>query len=533
MDREKNYDELRQMGEPVDVAIIGGGATGLGAAVDGASRGFRVALFEQHDFAKGTSSRSTKLIHGGVRYLQQGNPTLVRDALRERGLLLKNAPHLVRSQQFVIPSYRRSDSLYYGLGLKLYDRLARGYRFKKSRHLSREATMRLVPTLRSRGLRGGTSYYDGAFDDARLAISLAQTADHHGALLLNYAAVTGFEKASNGRITAVIVRDAESGQTFGVPARVVINATGPFSDAVRRLDDPRADAHIAASQGAHLVLDASFLPGDAAVLIPRTEDGRVLFMIPWMGATLLGTTDTPVEQVPLEPTIQPQEWEFLLHTANRYLEQPVSPGDVRSVFVGIRPLVRSARTSVTSVLSRDHSIEVNKDSQLITILGGKWTTYRKMAEDVVDRAISVGGLPSVACRTQQLPLHGATASPHTGAWTVYGTDAQRLQALLHSQPELAARVHPDVSVSAVEVVWACRHEMARTVEDMLARRTRWLVRDPRTARLAAPAVAAIMRVELDRDAAWEVEQCQAFEQLASQYTRNPTHVASTETRSQA
>ena len=525
MNRLQNHDELKDLREPVDLAIIGGGATGLGAAVDAASRGFRVALFEQHDFAKGTSSRSTKLIHGGVRYLQQGNPTLVRDALRERGVLQRNAPHLVRPLQFVIPSYRWWDSLYYGCGLKLYDGLAGRYRFEKSRHLSRQAMLQLVPTIRSRGLRAGTSYFDAAFDDARLAISLARTADHHGALLLNYAAVTGFEKDVGGRLRGVVVRDQESGQEFVVLARVVINATGPFADTVRQLDDPQSTCSVAASQGAHVVVDASILPSHAAVLIPRTEDGRVFFMIPWLGTTLLGTTDTPIDQVSLEPRIQPQELEFLLRTANHYLEQPVRPGNIRSVFVGIRPLARSGKSSVTAALSRDHAIDVHPQSNLVTIVGGKWTTYRKMAEDVVDRAISAAGLRQVACRTQQLPLYGATASPHAGPWMAYGTDAQHLQAFIDSDPEMAAPVHPEVSLLAAEVVWACRFEMARTVEDVLVRRSRWLLLDPRAARLAASAVAAIMRNELGRDAAWVDQQCRAFDTLAAHYQWNPEHAA--------
>ncbi len=524
MNRTKNLEDLRQLREPVDVAIVGGGATGLGAAVDAASRGLRVALFEQHDFAKGTSSRSTKLIHGGVRYLQQGNPTLVRDALRERGLLHKNAPHLVHSLQFVIPSYRWSDSLYYGCGLKLYDALAGPYRFQKSCHLSREATIRLVPTIRSRGLRAGTSYFDGAFDDARLAICLARTANHHGALLLNYAAVTGFEKDVGGRLTGVIVNDEENGEQLVVRARVVINAAGPFSDAVRQLDDPHATSRIAASQGVHLVVDRSFLPGDAAVLIPRTDDGRVFFMIPWLGVTLLGTTDTPIERVSLEPTMQPQEGKFLLSTANQYLQRLIGPQDVRSVFVGIRPLVSSAKkSSVTSVLSRDHSIDVAPRSQLVTVLGGKWTTYRRMAEDVVDRAILIGGLPPVPCRTQHLPLYGATASTQVGTWTAYGTDANQLQALIRSNAELATPVHPDISLTAAEVVWACRCEMARSVEDVLARRSRWLMLDARAARLAAPGVAAIMCHELGRDDAWVDQQCQAFDSLAARYVWSSEH----------
>ncbi len=505
------------MREPLDIVIVGGGATGLGTAVDAASRGYRVLLLEQSDFAKGTSSRSTKLIHGGVRYLQQGNPVLVRDALLERGLLRKNAPHLVRPLQFVIPSYRVRDSLYYWTGLKLYDTLAGQHRFDRSCHYSRAETIQRIPTICQRGLRSGIAYYDGAFDDARLAIALARTADTHGALLLNYVGVTGFSKHANGRIAGVVAEDHISGEQLSVAARVVINATGPFSDAVRRLDDERAGSLIALSQGAHIVVDASFLPGETAILIPRTDDGRILFLIPWLGSTLIGTTDTPIDRVSLEPRVQPQEIEFLLSTASRCLDRAVTSDDIRSVFVGIRPLVRSAKTAVTSALSRDHSIAVNSQSNLVTIAGGKWTTYRKMAEDVVNKSIEVGQLSPAACRTKELPLHGATSTPKAGSMDWYGTDAEQIQALMHVEPQYAKRVCPSLPLSAAEVVWACRHEMAMTLEDVLARRSRWLLLDAPAARLAAPAVAEIMRIELEQDAAWVERQCQAFGAITNQY----------------
>jgi glycerol-3-phosphate dehydrogenase len=517
LNRENNLDALRGVREPLDIVVIGGGATGLGSAVDAASRGYRVALFEQNDFAKGTSSRSTKLIHGGVRYLQQGNATLVRDALLERGLLRKNAPHLVRALQFVIPTYRRRDSLYYYAGLKLYDALAGRHGFEKSRLYSRDETLSRICTIRHHGLRGGVAYYDGAFDDARLAIALARTADDHGALLLNYVAVTGFSKQADGRIVGVELQDQLSGEKLSVAARVVINATGPFSDSVRQLDDDQAKPLIAASQGAHIVVDASFLPGDAAVLIPRTEDGRILFLIPWLGSTLIGTTDTPIDHISLEPQVQRQEIEFLLSTASRWLEQPLTMDDVRSVFVGIRPLVRSGKSALTSALSRDHSIVVDPRSSLVSIVGGKWTTYRKMAEDVVDRSIAVGQLSDLPCRTKELSLHGATASPKSGSLETYGSDADQIHSLMKSDPDLAQRVHAKLPLSAAEVVWACRHEMACTIEDVLARRSRWLLLDARATQLAAAAVAEIMRQELKQDKSWVDQQCQAFAEIAANY----------------
>jgi glycerol-3-phosphate dehydrogenase len=517
LNRDQNIARLADAND-WDMVIVGGGATGLGTALDAALRGYRVALCEQSDFAKGTSSRSTKLIHGGVRYLQQGNVSLVTESLRERYLLRQNAPHLVHPLQFIVPSYRWYDSAFYGTGLKVYDFLAGRHGLGKSRHLSRARTLQQLPTLRPHGLRGGTRYVDAGFDDARLAITLARTADAHGATLLNYMRVVGFEKNSAGAIVQVVAEDVETGQRYQLTAKVVVNATGPFTDEVRRLDDSHCAAMISPSQGVHLVLDASFLPGSAALLIPRTEDGRILFAIPWHGVTVVGTTDTPITEVSLEPQPLEHEIDFLLRTVNQYLTLTVRKADVRSTFVGIRPLVAASGSATTAKLSRDHTIVVDERSHLVTVTGGKWTTYRKMAEDVVNRAAEVAALHPVRCKTQEMPLHGATDEPgRFGALAVYGTDARQIQALMKGHADYARRVHPDVALSVAEVVWGCRAEMARTLDDVLARRSRWLVLDAKAAIAAAQPVARVMQQELGRDDAWVAQQVRDFTRLAKGY----------------
>jgi glycerol-3-phosphate dehydrogenase len=517
LNREQNLARLEQTAT-WDIVIIGGGATGLGTALDAAARGYRTVLLEQSDFAKATSSRSTKLVHGGVRYLQQGNISLVREALRERNLLAKNAPHLVSPLDFIVPSYRWYDSAFYGIGLKAYDALAGKQRLGKSRHLSRGETIGRLPTIRQEGLRGGSLYVDAGFDDARLAISIAQTAHARGALLLNYMRVVELKKDPGGTICGVVAEDLERGRQHHVLAKVVVNATGPFTDAVRKLDDPHHPALIAPSQGAHIVLDASFLPGDAALLIPRTDDGRILFLIPWHGVTVVGTTDTPISTVTLEPRPLAEEIEFILASANQYLAKRVTAQDIRSTFVGIRPLVKEFGCTNTSKLSRDHTIVVDPRSKLLTVAGGKWTTYRNMAEDVVDQAAELAALPQVACPTSGIELHGATDDTgKLGALAVYGTDARKIQALMKSDPNFARRVHPDLVLSVAEVVWACRAEMARTLDDVLARRSRWLILDARMALTAAESVARVMQVELGRDETWVKAQVEEFERIAQSY----------------
>lgn len=499
-----------------DIIVIGGGATGLGAAVDAAARGYRTILLEQSDFAKGTSSRSTKLIHGGVRYLRQGNVSLVLEALKERGLLIRNAPHLVHNLSFVVPAYDWWEGPFYGVGMKLYDVLAGKLGLGPSRTLTREETLERIPGVEDEGLRGGTMYYDGQFDDARLAITLARTAAELGATLLNHAPVVRLLKR-NGLVTGVAVRDEESGDEFELLGAAVINATGVFVDRIRHMDEPDVAPLVSPSQGVHLVLDRSFQPGDSAVMVPKTDDGRVLFAVPWHERVVVGTTDTPRPDAPLEPLALEDEVEFLLEHAARYLERDPAPSDVLSVFAGLRPLVRpAAESGSTASISREHSITVSP-AGLVTITGGKWTTYRRMGQDVIDIAAQLGGLDERPCATEHLRLHGAREGGDLrDPWSVYGSDASHL-ARLADRPDLSDRIHPRLPYRMAEIVWGVRQEMARTLEDVLSRRTRALLLDARASIEAAPAVAAIMAAELGRDAAWQTAQIDAYTRLARGY----------------
>lgn len=501
--------------EQWDMVIIGGGATGLGTAVDAATRGYSTLLLEAVDFAKGTSSRSTKLVHGGVRYLAQGNISLVREALHERGLLRHNAPHLVHPLPFVVPGYKWSDKPYYGIGLTLYSLLAGRLGIKFSRVISREEAIRLVPTIETNGLRGGVVYYDGQFDDTRLAITLLLTFLDHGGVALNYAPVTGLIK-ENGKVTGVHVRDAEAGEAFDVRAKVVVNATGVFADAVRKMDNPETPSILAPSQGIHVVLDRSFLPGDHAIMIPKTDDGRVLFAIPWHDRVVVGTTDTAVDHIEFEPRPLEQEIAFVLDHAARYLSKDPSRADVLSVFAGLRPLVKAGGAGSTAALSRDHTLIIDS-SNLVTITGGKWTTYRHMAEDTVNKAAEVAGLPRRYCATERLKLHGWQEQPEAPPFDVYGTDAAALKQLIAEQPGWEERLHPDLPYLVGEVVWAARHEMARTVEDVLSRRTRALLLNARASREVAPRVAEVLADELGFDTAWQEEQVRQFDEIADGY----------------
>ena len=501
MTRRGMLARLRASNGACDLAIVGGGATGVGIAVDAASRGYRVVLFEQHDFGKGTSSRSTKLVHGGVRYLEQGNIALVMEALKERGMLRQNAPHLVSNLAFVVPNYDWWEAPFYGIGLKVYDVLAGRYGFGTSEILSRDETLRRLPTIRTEGLRGGVVYYDGQFDDARLLVSLVRTAAEHGATLLNYTKVTGFTKDIGGFVDGLVVQDLESGDTLQVRAPVVINATGPFADEVRRLAEPEAAKLIAPSQGIHLVFERSFLPGDSAIMVPHTSDGRVMFAIPWHAHTLVGTTDTPIDVPTLEPRPFDEEIDFILETAGRYLHKAPTRADVLSVFVGIRPLVKSGDSTLTSALSRDHTIHIDA-SGLLTTTGGKWTTYRRMAEDAVTQAAEFADLPDRECVTRALRLHGFHENAQQfGSLSVYGSDAPAIQELMRADPSLAAPLHPALPYTGAEVVWAVREEMARTIEDVVARRCRALFLNAGAAIQMVPAVASLMASELGWDRA--------------------------------
>lgn len=517
MDRDTSARQIVARQEPWDMAVIGGGATGLGIAVDAASRGYAVCLVEQSDFGKGTSSRSTKLVHGGVRYLQQGNISLVMEALKERGILRQNAPHLVHDLAFVVPNYSWWEGPFYGIGMKVYDLLAFQYGFGASRHLGKKEVLTLIPNLEQEELRGGVMYYDGQFDDARLLINLAQTAEQQGAVLLNYARVTGLTRGPEGFVDGIMFTDLESGNQHTIRAGCVINATGAFSDTIRKIDDPAATSIIAPSQGVHIMLERSFLSGDSAIMVPRTRDGRVLFAIPWHHHTLIGTTDTPIENVSLEPVALEEEIEFILATASRYLARRPTRADILSVFAGIRPLVKTSEATSTAVLSREHTIQVAK-SGLLTIAGGKWTTYRKMAEDCVDQAATLAKLDERPCVTKSLRIHGY--HPHAeqfGDLRYYGSDAAALRELTTTAPELGRQLHPALPIQVVQVVWAVRHEMARTLDDVLSRRTRALLLNAKAAIAMAPEVATLMAAELGHDERWQTEQVAEFTAMAQGY----------------
>ena len=516
LSRKENLERLR---EPVvwDVAVIGGGATGLGAAVDAAARGYRTLLLESQDFAHGTSSRSTKLIHGGVRYLAQGNVPLVREALRERGILLRNAPHLVHLRDFLVPAYHWHELPYYGTGLKLYDLLAGRLRLGWSHWISRTEVQKRIPTIRGHGLHGGILYTDGQFDDSRLAITLARTLADQGGTVLNYTTVTSFTRR-DGRIGGLVARDVETGEQLAIQARAVINATGVFVDAVRRLDHAGAQPLLTLSQGAHLVLDSSFLPGSTALLVPRTDDGRVLFAIPWHDHVLVGTTDTPTNDVAIEPRPLQQEVAYLTEYVGRYLERHPKPTEILSTYAGLRPLLRGQIGSNTSKLSREHAVVVS-ESGLITVTGGKWTTYRRMAIDAVDRAARVANLPTNPSPTAELKLHGWTEDVSHGGdpFSAYGSDIPQLNALGVEHPDWNKPLHRSLPYRMSEVVWAARHEAARSVQDVLARRTRALFLDARASIEAAPLVAKLLAAELGRDEDWEEQQLVDFRSLAAGY----------------
>ncbi len=510
-------ENVRQRKRPWDIVVIGGGATGVGVALDAAARGYEVVLFERGDFGQGTSSRSTKLVHGGVRYLERGDVPLVMEALRERGLMRQNAPHLVSDLAFVVPTYAWWEGPFYGAGLRVYNLLAGRYGFGKSRNLSKEKTLEYLPTIRREGLRGGVLYYDGQFDDTRFLIALVQTALEQGAVVLNYCGVVALRAGADGVIRAVVAQDTETGEEFHVSAKVVVNATGPFVDQVRRLAEPHAAPLVAPSQGIHLVFDRSFLPSDVAIMVPHTSDGRVMFAIPWCGHTLIGTTDTPIQEVSMEPRPLESEIDFILRTAALYLHKAPTRDDVLSMFAGIRPLVRSSNGKPTAALSRDHTIHIDQNG-LLTITGGKWTTYRSMAEDCVNHAAMLAELEERACVTRVLNLHGFHPNAERfGELAAYGSDAVVLQRFMQAAPELGEVLHPALPYRAVQVVWAVRHEFARTLEDVLSRRLRATFLNARAAMAMAPTVARLVAKELGRDETWAQGQLEEFRSRADGY----------------
>lgn len=502
MQRDSMLKKLSETKE-WDIVIIGGGATGLGAALDAASRGYTTLLVEQYDFAKGTSSRSTKLVHGGVRYLQQGNIKLVREALRERGYLLKNAPHLTSVQPFIIPVYSWWEKWYYAIGLSVYDLLSGKLSLGHTRVLSRKKTMERLTAIHPDKLSGGVLYYDGQFDDSRLCTDLAMTAGRQGAVLLNYCKAVGFEKQGE-KIRGVVLEDTLSGDRFSVSAKSVINATGVFTDAVMQLDDSEKHAIVFPSQGIHLVVDASFFPGTDAMMIPKTADGRVLFAVPWHEKVVLGTTDTPIEKITIEPKPLEEEIQFILTHINQYGKYKIERSDVKAVYVGLRPLVRIKGTRNSSLLSRDHTLVI-AHSGLVTITGGKWTTYRRMAEDAVDNAVFVAKMEKKTCITRELAI---------------GMKEERKDMLAQidrEDPSYQERLAIPYPYTKSDIIYAIRYEMAQTTEDLLARRTRLLFLDAAVAIKVAPAVTALLQKELKQTDDWAKEQLSQFTSLAKQY----------------
>jgi glycerol-3-phosphate dehydrogenase len=519
MDRNEMIDELEVYPDEWDFCIIGGGATGLGAAVDAASRGFKTILLEQNDFAKGTSSRSTKLVHGGVRYLQQGNIKLVMEALHERGILKKNAPHLVKNQSFIVPNYKWWEGSFYGIGLKVYDWMSGRLGLGPSKILSKEETLELAPTLDAEGLRGSTLYHDGQFDDARLAINLAQTAAENGGIIINYFSVKSLIKEDE-KIRGVVATDLLNNKTYEIRSKAVINATGVFTDFILKMDDEKSENIIAPSQGVHLVLDKEFLPGESAIMIPHTDDGRVLFAVPWHNKIIIGTTDTPVEAKDFdllsEPVAHEDEIDFILKQIERYLTKVPTRADIQSVFAGLRPLVKG-NSKNTAELSRDHLITVS-DSGLITITGGKWTTYRRMAEDVINTAIKKFELENKLCVTTTLSIHGSKEdTDFTTALYYYGSDQRSIELLIKEDKTLGELIHPKLPYIKAEIIYAVQNEMCMTVEDALARRTRALLLDAKAAIESAPIVAALMLKEMKKNESWINEQIEAFNNVAKNY----------------
>ncbi len=519
MNRDKMIQKLESETGYWDIIIIGGGATGLGAAVEAATRGYKTLLLEQHDFSKGTSSRSTKLVHGGVRYLAQGNISLVLEALHERGLLRQNAPHLVRNQSFVVPNYVWWEGPFYGIGMKVYDMLAGKLGLGPSKMLSKEETLEKIPNIEPEGLKGGVIYYDGQFDDSRLAINLAQTVADNKGVPINYMKVTGLLK-SDGFVNGVKAVDQETGKEYKINGRAIINATGVFTDSVLKMDDPKAKDIIVLSQGVHVILDKEFLPGDSAIMVPQTEDGRVLFAVPWHNKVVVGTTDTPVEEAKLEPRALDEEIKFILDHAAKYMAKDPKRSDVKSVFAGLRPLVKPAEDTGTSEISRDHHLVISK-SGLITITGGKWTTYRKMGEDTIDQATMVAGLEEKQSVTKKLRIHGWLKNVDmSDPMYVYGSDRVGIDKLIKEKPELDEQLCDSLPYKKAEVIWHVRNEMARTVEDVLSRRTRAILLDAKASIEMAPKVAQLMAGELGYDNSWVKNQVEEYTNLAKEYTLN-------------
>lgn len=514
--RENCLNEINQADKVWDLVVIGGGATGLGIALDATTRGYTVLLVEQSDFAKGTSSRSTKLVHGGVRYLANGEIRLVREASIERGRLHLNAPHLVKDQIFIIPIYTLWERIKYTIGLKCYEWIAGKMRLGVSRFISKEAAIPLMPGIQQEKLIGAVLYHDGQFDDARLALNLAQTIWDHGGFAMNYCSVVSLLKNAAQQISGVVIQDLETGNTYPVHAKAIVNATGVFADDILKMDNPENRKTLSVSQGVHLVLDPSFYPAKDALMIPETSDGRVLFAVPWHGKLVVGTTDTPIKEASLEPIALEKEIDFILDTAALYLNKKPTHSDVLSVFAGLRPLASPEHgTQKTKEISRGHRILVSP-SGLFTIIGGKWTTYRKMGEDMVNRIEQVLHWNPRKTSTATLPIHGYLLNTNwDDPFYYYGSDASSLRNMMTGFTD--AWISESLAIHEAQIIWAIKHEMARTLDDVLARRTRTLFLNAKESASIARPVAEIMARELGRDAAWVNHQVTAYLQLAQQY----------------
>ncbi len=508
---EQHHDQLW------DIIVIGGGATGLGIALDASSRGYKTILLEQSDFSKGTSSRSTKLVHGGVRYLAQGDVLLVKEALHERGLILKNAPHLTANQEFIIPVYTLWDVLLYTAGLKFYDLLAGRLSLGKSYFMGKEKALEQLPLLYPGGLKGAIVYHDGQFDDSRMAIALANATVACGGTPLNYFRVMALNKDGNEKITGVRAEDMTSGLEYTIKGRLVINATGVFTDEIHKMDNPGSTPTVRPSQGVHIVLDNSFLNSSSAVMIPKTDDGRVLFAIPWYDKVVVGTTDTPLDEISNEPKALEEEIEFILNTAGKYLTRKPERKDIKCIFAGLRPLAADpGNPSATKEVSRRHKITLNP-SGLLSITGGKWTSYRRMAEETIDRGIKAGVLPKKACTTRTLRLLSDGKPLNNGRLRIYGDGAEEIELMITDNQSLSEKLHPDLPYTKAEIIWICRNEMPVTAEDILARRTRALFLDARASVTIAPEVVKIMADEMGYDRKWQEEQLNEYKNLALNY----------------
>lgn len=518
MKRETQIDRLRTAEMVWDFIVVGGGATGLGCAVDAASRGYKVAVLEQDDFAKCTSSRSTKLVHGGVRYLQKGDVMLVLEALRERGRMKANAPHLVKDQAFVISNYRYWDNFLYFCGLTFYDILSFGFGYGRSKFITAKSVMKRLPTGVKKGLKGGIVYHDGQFDDSRMAVNLAQTCIDHGGVAVNHVKVMTLEHDSKGNVCGVQAMDVESGEVFHLKAKAVINAAGIFVDQVMQMDQPGRPSMVRPSQGVHLVLDMKFLQSNDALMVPKTSDGRVLFSVPWHDRVVVGTTDVLRETPESEPKALDEEIDFILGTAGLYMDPAPTRKDILCAFAGQRPLAAPKKEGKsTKEISRSHKIIVSNNN-LITITGGKWTSYRLMAEDTIDKAIHMGLVEPKKCVTKTLHIHGYRPNPNLADHCyVYGADEPALHQMEQESPTFTEKISPKYDYTIGEVVWAVREEMARTVDDVLARRVRMLFIDAREALAVAPKVAHVMAAELGKDETWEAEQVDAFTKIANNY----------------